>query len=139
MIRKLKETDINKVAEIWLDTNIKAHDFIPEKYWKDNFNMLKDMFPQSEIYIYENGKIIQGFIGMDNDYIAGIFVSSEVQSKGIGKVLLDFVKTKKEKLRLNVYQKNTRAIQFYQREGFKIQNENLDINSGEKEYVMTWN
>lgn len=139
MIRKLKETDINKVAEIWLDTNIKAHDFIPEKYWKDNFNMVKDMFPQSEIYIYENGKIIQGFIGRDNDYIAGIFVSSEVQSKGIGKVLLDFVKTKKEKLRLNVYQKNTRAIQFYQREGFKIQNENLDINSGEKEYVMTWN
>lgn len=139
MIRKLKETDINKVAEIWLDTNIKAHDFIPEKYWKDNFNMVKDMFPQSEIYIYENGKIIQGFIGRDNDYIAGIFVSSEAQSQGIGKVLLDFVKTKKEKLRLNVYQKNTRAIQFYQREGFKIQNENLDINSGEKEYVMTWN
>lgn len=139
MIRKLKETDINKVAEIWLDTNIKAHDFIPEKYWKDNFNMVKDMFPQSEIYIYENGKIIQGFIGIDNDYIAGIFVSSEAQSQGIGKVLLDFVKTKKEKLRLNVYQKNTRAIQFYQREGFKIQNENMDINSGEKEYVMTWN
>lgn len=139
MIRKLKETDINKVAEIWLDTNIKAHDFIPEKYWKDNFNMVKDMFPQSEIYIYENGKIIQGFIGIDNDYIAGIFVSSEAQSQGIGKVLLDFVKTKKEKLPLNVYQKNTRAIQFYQREGFKIQNENLDINSGEKEYVMTWN
>ena len=139
MIRKLKETDINKVAEIWLDTNIKAHDFIPEKYWKDNFNMVKDMFPQSEIYIYENGKIIQGFIGIDNDYIAGIFVSSEAQSQGIGKVLLDFVKTKKEKLRLNVYQKNTRAIQFYQREGFKIQNENLDINSGEKEYMMTWN
>lgn len=139
MIRKLKETDINKVAEIWLDTNIKAHDFIPEKYWKDNFNMVKDMFPQSEIYIYENGKIIQGFIGIDNDYIAGIFVSSEAQSQGIGKVLLDFVKTKKEKLRLNVYQKNTRAIRFYQREGFKIQNENLDINSGEKEYVMTWN
>lgn len=139
MIRKLKETDINKVAEIWLDTNIKAHDFIPEKYWKDNFNMVKDMFPRSEIYIYENGKIIQGFIGMENDYIAGIFVSSEAQSQGIGKVLLDFVKTKKEKLRLNVYQKNTRAIQFYQREGFKIQNENLDINSGEKEYVMTWN
>lgn len=139
MIRKLKETDINKVAEIWLDTNIKAHDFIPEKYWKDNFNMVKDMFPRSEIYIYENGKIIQGFIGMENDYIAGIFVSSEAQSQGIGKVLLDFVKTKKEKLCLNVYQKNTRAIQFYQKEGFKIQNENLDINSGEKEYVMTWN
>lgn len=40
---------------------------------------------------------------------------------------------------INVYRKNTRAIQFYQREGFKIQNKNLDINSREKEYMMMWN
>lgn len=126
------------MAEIWLDTNIKAHDFIPIQYWQDNFNMVKDMFLQAEIYVYENGQTIQGFIGMENDYIAGIFVSSEAQSQGIGKLLLDFVKNRKEKLRLNVYQKNTRAIHFYQREGFKIQYENLDKNSGEKEYVMTW-
>lgn len=126
------------MAEIWFDTNIKAHDFIPIQYWQDNFNMVKDMFLQAEIYVYENGQTIQGFIGMENDYIAGIFVSSEAQSQGIGKLLLDFVKNRKEKLRLNVYQKNTRAIHFYQREGFKIQYENLDKNSGEKEYVMTW-
>lgn len=138
MIRSLRKTDIDKVAEIWLDTNIKAHDFIPIQYWQDNFNMVKDMFLQAEIYVYENGQTIQGFIGMENDYIAGIFVSSEAQSQGIGKLLLDFVKNRKEKLRLNVYQKNTRAIHFYQREGFKIQYENLDKNSGEKEYVMTW-
>ncbi len=138
MIRSLRKTDIDKVAEIWLDTNIKAHDFIPMQYWQDNFNMVKDMFSQAEIYIYENEQAIQGFIGMENDYIAGIFVSGEAQSQGIGKLLLDFVKNRKEKLRLNVYQKNTRAIHFYQREGFKIQYENLDKNSGEKEYVMTW-
>lgn len=138
MIRSLRKTDIDKVAEIWFDTNIKAHDFIPIQYWQDNFNMVKDMFLQAEIYVYENGQTIQGFIGMENDYIAGIFVSSEAQSQGIGKLLLDFVKNRKEKLRLNVYQKNTRAIHFYQREGFKIQYENLDKNSGEKEYVMTW-
>ena len=29
MIRELRKADINKVAEIWLNTNIKAHDFIP--------------------------------------------------------------------------------------------------------------
>ena len=36
MIRKLQKTDINRVADIWLDTNLKAHDFIPAKYWKNN-------------------------------------------------------------------------------------------------------
>ena len=29
MIRELQRDDINKVADIWLDTNIKAHNFIP--------------------------------------------------------------------------------------------------------------
>ena len=138
MIRKLKDTDIDKVAKIWLDTNIKAHDFIPPQYWQNNYNMVKEMFLLTEVYVYENAKEIHGFIGLHNKYIEGIFVSSKAQSQGIGKLLLNFVKDKKEKLRLSVYQKNTRAIHFYQREGFNIQCESLDKSTGEKEYVMIW-
>ena len=62
----------------------------------------------------------------------------EMQSQGIGKLLLNFVKEKRTKLYLNVYQKNTRAIHFYQREGFEIQREGLDEVTGEKDYVMVW-
>jgi len=39
---------------------------------------------------------------------------------------------------LNVYQKNTPAISFYQREGFEIQYSGLDEVTGEKDYVMAW-
>ena len=138
MIRKLKDTDIDKVAKIWLDTNMKAHDFIPSQYWQNNYNMVKEMFLLTEVYVYENAKEIHGFIGLHNEYIEGIFVSSKAQSQGIGKLLLNFIKDRKEKLRLSVYQKNTRAIHFYQREGFKIQCESLDKSTGEKEYVMIW-
>lgn len=46
--------------------------------------------------------------------------------------MLDFVKESRTQLSLNVYQKNTRAIHFYQREGFEIQNEGLDEATGEK-------
>ncbi len=53
-----------------------------------------------------------------------------------GKLLLDYIKDKKERLELNVYQKNARAISFYQREGFIIQCEGLDEATGEKEYTM---
>ncbi len=42
MIRKLQKTDINRVADIWLDTNLKAHDIIPAKYWKNNFQLVKE-------------------------------------------------------------------------------------------------
>ena len=138
MIRKLKKADINRVTDLWLDTNLKAHEFIPFQYWKNNYDAVKEMLPQAEVYVYENDNKIQGFVGLNDEYIEGIFVSDEMQAQGIGKLLLDFVKNRTAKLSLNVYQKNTRAIHFYQREGFAIRCEGVDEATGEKEYVMTW-
>ena len=139
MIRKLQNVDINKVADIWLKTNLEAHDFIPGQYWTSNYEAVKKMLPQAEVYVYEDNKIIQGFVGVRDEYIEGIFVSGKMQSHGIGKALLDYIKDKEARLQLNVYQKNVRAISFYQREGFTIQSEGLDEFTGEKEYVMGWN
>lgn len=138
MIRELRKVDINKVAEIWLDTNIKTHYFISAQYWKSNFELVKELLLQATVYVYEDKQEIQGFIGLSNEYIEGIFVSAEMQSQGIGKILLNYVKGKRNKLILNVYQKNTRAISFYQREGFEIQYSGLDEVTGEKDYVMAW-
>ena len=139
MLRKLQNVDINKVADIWLKTNLEAHDFIPGQYWTSNYEAVKKMLPQAEVYVYEDNKIIQGFVGVRDEYIEGIFVSDKMKSHGIGKALLDYIKDKKARLQLNVYQKNVRAMSFYQREGFTIQSEGLDEFTGEKEYVMEWN
>ena len=138
MIRKLQKADINRVADIWLKTNLKAHFFIPEQYWISNYEFVKEMLPQAEVYVYEDDKMIQGFIGVSDEYIEGIFVSDEMQSRGIGKMLLDYIKDKKDRLQLKVYQKNVRAMSFYQREGFTIQSERMDEFTGETEYVMDW-
>ena len=138
MIRTLQNADINRVADIWLDTNLKAHSFISAQYWKSNYELVKEMLSQAEVYVYEDDQKIQGFIGLSDEYIEGIFVSEKMQSQGIGKLLLNYIKDRKSALRLNVYQKNIRAIHFYQREEFKIQCESLDEATGEKDYVMIW-
>lgn len=138
MIRELQRSDINRVAEIWLDTNLKAHDLISEQYWRGNFDMVKEMFPQAEVYVYESDGKVQGFIGLDGEYIEGIFVSDKMQLRGIGRALLDHAKSRKLELRLNVYQKNTRAIRFYQREGFSVRSEGFDEAVGEKDFLMVW-
>ena len=105
MIRKLLNGDIDRVTDIWLKTNLKAHYFISNQYWKSNYELVKEMMLQSEIYVFEADKKIQGFVGLNDEYIEGIFVSDEMQSCGIGKLLLDYIKNKKDRLRLNVYQK----------------------------------
>ena len=124
MIRRMQRADIDRVADIWLDTNIRAHNFISKQYWQNNFSIVKEMLSQSEIYVYEE----------KNE----IFVSSKEQSKGIGNLLMCYVKNIKNQLSLSVYQKNIRAVNFYQKEDFNIQSENVDENTGEKEYIMTW-
>lgn len=94
-----------------------------------------------EIYVHKDNctKQVDGFIGLNNSYIEGIFVKETMQSKGIGKQLLNHVKEVKSTLKLNVYQKNEKAIKFYLREKFNIQSENVDDNTGEKEFIMFWN
>lgn len=141
MIRKFKEDDLNIVMHIWLDTNIKTHHFISRQYWIDNYKVVKDILPKKEIYVYEDDDTnqVNGFIGLMDNYIAGIFVNKNAQSRGIGKQLLDYVKKIKVTLSLSVYQKNKRAICFYQREQFVIQSENIDDETNEKEFIMIWN
>ena len=43
MIRKLLNGDIDRVADIWLKTNLKAHYFISNQYWKSNYELVKEL------------------------------------------------------------------------------------------------
>lgn len=138
MIRKYNGKDLSQIMEIWLSENIVAHEFISKEYWQYNFKYVKDIIPNSEIYVYEVENKIIAFIGLNNNYIEGIFVRKQFQLKGIGKQLINFVKNLKEELKLNVFQKNLNAINFYKNLGFKIIDESLDINTNEKEYLMNW-
>lgn len=138
MIRDFKKEDIDRVMELWLDTNISAHSFIQSKYWKSNYDTVKAMMPGATIYVYEENNVVQGFVGLMDEYIAGIFVSQHVQSKGFGKKLLDYAKDKKGALSLSVYKENIRAVNFYLREDFTVSNEQIDKNTGKIELNMNW-
>jgi len=138
MIRKFKSDELDTVTKIWLETNIQAHAFINKSYWQGNYEMVKEMLPNSTIFVYEDNNIIQGFVGLIESYIAGIFITANSQSKGIGKALLDYAKEKHSELLLQVYKKNIRAVLFYLREGFTILKEQIDENTDEVELVMKW-
>lgn len=138
MIRKFKDTDIDAVMAIWLNANIEAHSFIAPEYWKGHFDEVKEMLPRAEIYISENSHAVDGFIGLTEDYIAGIFVDRQARAKGIGSELLDYAKKKRERLSLQVYKKNASAVNFYLNRNFKVASESLDEQTGEAEYNMLW-
>lgn len=138
MIRRFDNKDLDAVMSIWLHSNMEAHPFIKEEYWKDNYEMVRKLIPEAEVFVAEENKQIKGFLGLTDTYIAGIFVKTEEQSKGIGTELLHAAMEQKNHLRLNVYKKNVRAVTFYQHCGFRIVNWEIEESTSEEEYVMEW-
>lgn len=138
MIRALRTSDMDRVASIWLETNLQAHFFIPAEYWKSNLEYVREALQLAEVHVYEDAQGVQGFIGLNGDHVEGLFVAAGMQSHGIGKQLMDHVKRRRDALTLEAYRKNVDAVRFYQREGFTLQNEDLDESTGEMEYSMQW-
>ncbi|NLM84600.1 MAG: N-acetyltransferase [Clostridiales bacterium] len=138
MIKKLQPEMIDSVMDLWLRANLRAHDFIGAAYWHSHYDMVRGMLPDAEVYVFEEGGAVRGFIGLTGDFIEGIFVDAPYQSKGIGKALLDYAKQNRNALSLRVYKKNVRAATFYLREGFAAVREQVDENTGEEELVMRW-
>lgn len=133
MIRKFLPQDINTVMDIWLQGNLDAHPFISPNYWIQNMNTVKEAICQADVFcaVDKHGNV-QGFIGLQGDYIAGIFISRQVRGQHIGTSLLKFAKEHHQKLVLDVYLKNQRALTFYKQHGFTITRQN------NQEARMTW-
>lgn len=138
MIRQFKVEDIEQIVKVWLESNLDAHPFVKSSYWISNATSVKEQLLQAEIYVFVEGTIILGFVGMQEDYLAGIFVDKASRSLGIGKLLLDSIKDIREKIFLKVYKENSRAVNFYVREGFSVISENLDDVTDSVEYKMQW-
>lgn len=138
MIRKLQPLDIDKVTEIWLTSNEDAHPFVDKEYWKANAEEVKKQILQAEVFVYVQGSEIQGFIGLADNYIAGIFVDKKYRSAGVGHKLIAHAKESHNELTLEVYAKNTRAVDFYKRENFNITSNEVEEDTNEMEYLMSW-
>lgn len=135
----MRDADIDELVAIWLNGSLKAHDFVPQQYWLDNKTLMKtEYLPNAEVYVAGAGGRIDGFVALVENHIAAIFVRNEQQGKGIGTILLDYVRELRWELALNVYQKNQKSVSFYQAKGFEIVAETLDEATEEREFLMRW-
>lgn len=82
------EKYMQTVLDIWLSSNLQAHSFIPADYWKKNLSLLRDALPKSEVYLCCEGETPVGFIGLEGDLIAGLFVAASARGAGVGSALL---------------------------------------------------
>ncbi len=137
MIRPSRESEINDIMSLWLNANRQAHGFIAEDYWLSNYDAVKTEIAKGVFVCERNGRI-SGFIGLTGDYIAGLFVRADERGQGAGTALINFCKKRRPVLELHVFEKNTAAVSFYEKNGFKKVQAQLSAEIPEKEIFMRW-
>lgn len=137
-ITRFENNNLDRIMEIWLKSNLEAHPFIDSNYWTDNYDLVLEELPKSSLYLYWFKNQIVGFIGIQDNYIAGIFIDTQYRNLGIGTTLLNFIKNKYDNLFLNVYLDNEKAVQFYLNNEFKIDSKNIETDNNKYEYTMSW-
>ncbi|KOP67618.1 GCN5 family acetyltransferase [Bacillus sp. FJAT-18019] len=140
IIRPMSDQDMNNIIDIWLTTSIDAHHFIPAKYWKSKKEEMRNVYlPMAETYLLEDNGQVHGFVSLVEDHLAALFVSTTSQNQGYGGALLHHAMDLGNVLKLQVYEENQSAFRFYLKNGFKVQEETLDRDTGQRELIMIWN
>lgn len=94
--------------------------------------------PNNKCVVIERyGKVV-GFTSFVSEIaMSAIFIKPNLQRKGLGKILLQYIQLEKEKIKLAVYVENKIAIEFYEKNGFEISESKTNEN-GHKYVEMIW-
>lgn len=49
-VKNIKGRELNCISEIWLQSNIEAHNFISEQYWFDDKELVKTYYLKPVIF-----------------------------------------------------------------------------------------
>ncbi|MBQ9993963.1 MAG: GNAT family N-acetyltransferase [Clostridia bacterium] len=129
-IRRADMRDIYRIAEI-IVFNYRLN-FYPifryDPYYFDELSVLslaetyRDPSVLRDTFVYDDG-VVKGVVQLCGTEIKRLFIEPVLQGQGIGALLLSYAVTHRGADHLWALEKNTRAIAFYQRNGFSLTDE----------------
>ena len=134
MIRKATESDLVRIAEISVFVKRINYrqifcddDFSFNKLTVvDTINTQRDFL--DDLWVYESDSIVKAYIHICDSEIKELYVDHFFQGEGIGAELIYYAVTQESANYLWVLEKNTRAISFYEKNGFKMSDDRRQWN-----------
>ncbi len=139
-IRPASEADLSRIAEI--EIFCYRLNFYPifrsDEFYFEEMQVLTRMESLrrllDELFVYDDG-VVKGFMRVHGQELCKLFVEPVLQSRGIGAALLAHAVDALGVRHLWALEKNTRAIAFYQRHGFRL-TEQRRLEEGTTEYLV---
>lgn len=142
MIRKTRKEDLSRIAEIFVFNNrINYFPIFQDAGYSFGelqvVSVIDRYFSRDEvlrdIYVYDDG-LVKGFLLLEGTEIGKLYVEPCFQSQHIGQALIRFAIDRGADL-VWALEKNTRAIAFYARHGFRPTGEKK-FEEGTTEYLV---
>jgi putative acetyltransferase len=141
-LRPYAAADEDAAIALWLRTWQQAYpdiDFSARvNWWRERWR--NELMAQAQIVVAESAGAMTGFVTVDPKtlYLDQIVVAPEAWGSGTAEALVvEARRLSPRGLDLQVNQDNTRAIRFYQKQGFAITGEDKNA-SGRLTYWMKW-
>ena len=136
-IRRYTEADINQVIDIWYKASKLAHPFLSSTFLKLEEKKIREIYiPDTSTWVYDSGTDLDGFISMMDNEVGAIFVKPEKHGQGIGRALMDHVRSMHRELEVEVFEGNAIGRSFYDKYGFKIVGEGVHEETGQNALRM---
>ena len=142
MIRKARKEDLSRIAEIFVFNNrINYFPIFQDAGYSFGelqvVSVIDRYFSRDEvlrdIYVYDDG-LVKGFLLLEGTEIGKLYVEPCFQSQHIGQALIRFATDRGAEL-VWTLEKNTHAIAFYARHGFRPTGEKK-FEEGTTEYLV---
>ena len=123
-LRRATDADAPAIATLHLSARAAAGDAFPPAVHADEEylpHLLADVLPASEVWIALAQDEPAGFLVLDGELLADLYVAPAAQGTGLGSALLDHAKRRRpDGLTLWVFASNRPARAFYERRGFAV-------------------
>lgn len=122
-IRKIDNSEVNNVAELWHFTKKAAYSYLPLEQLRnleeDEHFFREKILSRCDVWAADDNGRIDGFLAMQGPYVDRLYVLPDSQLRGIGSRLIQHAKElSPDGLRLHTHRKNIPAWKFYEKHGF---------------------
>jgi GNAT superfamily N-acetyltransferase len=113
-------SDAPEIARLLRETRQHSLPYLPDLHSpKEDLEFIREtVLNACTVIVAKTGETIVGFCAYRDGWIDHLYVLPKHHGKGVGTSLLASAKHANDRLELWVFQKNARAIAFYERNGF---------------------
>lgn len=120
IIRQASAADYPQLLDIWLRSVRATHHFLQESDIDALLPQLRDIYlPVVDVWVAVDVKDNPlGFIGLNQSHVEMLFIDPDLRGQGMGRALLNHVRSSRSTMSVDVNEQNPQAVGFYLHYGF---------------------